>query len=176
LLLTACEGPVEPVRSGVGPLDPAFALGHAFQDATLEVSVDATLSGVDTGFDLKDGLPITVTATGIANGGDADSDPDGLPASSFHADCLAPGEPIYGLVGKVGAGPWVFVGSGPTELSGAGRLQLALNDDVNAYDDNSGSFEATIHYTCQPGHGFGDDNFYHCGPPDGPPAEGTGRP
>ena len=75
-----------------------------------------------------------------------------------------------GQCGRVGSGPWVEVGSGPTPLSGKGELVFAVNDD--AYGDNEGYFEVAVSYTttavtrtCWPGWGYGDTNHEHCGPP-----------
>ena len=74
---------------------------------------------------------------------------------------LQPAAPAYGLVGRVGNGPWTHVGTGPTKLSGAGDLVFAFNDDF--YVDNVGSFTLTVSYArgsasqesapCQPGMG-----------------------
>ena len=74
-----------------------------------------------------------------------------------------PGAPAWGLVGRVGGGPWVQIGTGPTRLSGTGELVFAVNDDLLA--DNSGSFTVTVSYSCWPGWGYGDENHTHCGPP-----------
>ena len=80
-----------------------------------------------------------------------------------------PGVPAYGLIGRVGSGPWVHVGSGPTTLTGDGILVLAVNDDL--YADNTGGSTATVtdrragRPDCYPGWGHGDDKHEHCGPP-----------
>jgi hypothetical protein len=135
-----------------------------------------TVPGVNTGLVLKKGHPVTVTATDtVCPGTGYCVGPDGNPAadtthSSFGGFVL-PGAPAYGLVGRVGTGPWVQVGSGPTTLSGKGVLVFAVNDDL--FGDNTGSFTATVSYTgtgggskdCYPGWGYGDANHEHCGPP-----------
>ncbi len=129
--------------------------------------------GFDTGFGVKDGLPVTVTATGtvkctaegfnefciVGPDGDPDFDTTTSPLGGF----LLPGAPAWGLVARAGDGPWTHVGSGPTELTGNGNLVFAVNDDL--YPDNLGSFTATVSYFCYPGKGNGDQNHYHCGPP-----------
>ena len=56
-----------------------------------------------------------------------------------------PGAPAWGLLARVGSGPWVQVGSGPTTVAGTGVLEFAVNDDFLA--DNTGS----VHR-----HGHGD--------------------
>lgn len=145
---------------------------------TTTVFVPATAGGtimgtgsvapVDTGFDLTAGVPVTISASGTASFcGPAYpqcfTDPDGAPADLVVPHPLLPGYPDGELVAKVGDGPWVAVGSGPTEVSGSGRLLLAYNDDI--YRDNSGGYTVTLSVTCQPGYGHGDKNHLHCGPP-----------
>ena len=141
----------------------------------------------DTGFDLLSGNPITVTASGLAqfcptpgpvggSGGGCSTNPSGpIPGSPSPAlvpggcpACPFPGAPVGTLIAKVGAGAAVVVGSGPTTLTGVGRLLFAYNDGYGAHFDNSGSYSVTITYNCQPGNGFGDRNHYHCGPPGNP--------
>jgi hypothetical protein len=113
---------------------------------------------------------VTVTATGAVcpfGGGGPCFGPGGNPSwdtavSSFGGFVL-PGAPAWGLVGRVGSGSWVQVGSGPTTLPGTGAVQFAVNDDL--FGDNVGSFSVTVSYTCWPGWGYGDRNHRHCGPP-----------
>lgn len=125
--------------------------------------------GVTTGLVLTAGMSVTVTATSaVCPFGDGFCPgPDGYvpwdtTTSSFGGFVL-PGAPAWGLVGRVGAGPWVQVGSGPTTLSGTGELVFAVNDDL--FSDNAGSFTVTVSYACWPGWGYGDENHTHCGPP-----------
>jgi len=114
--------------------------------------------GVNTGLVLKK-ASVTVTATGtvcyIAGGG-----------------CRGPDGNSEGisLIGRIGSGAWVGVGTGPTKMSGTGELAFAVSDSY--YADNTGSFEVTVTYkgsgvtrTCWPGWGWGDENHEHCGPP-----------
>jgi hypothetical protein len=157
------------------------------------------VSGVDTGLVLTDGMSVTATATGAvcASGdsscpgpnGDASYDTTGGWLGGF----VLPGAPAWGLVGRVGNGPWVQVGSGPTTLSGTGTLVFSVNDDY--FWDNGGSFTVTVTVStvtlssacfpgwgrgdtkhphvgppgridsCYPGHGYGDTNHSHSGPP-----------
>ncbi len=134
-----------------------------------------TVPGVKTGLVLKKGHPVTVTVTGtvcywpgppaiLCVGPDGDA---GLNTSN--PAFVLPGATGIALIGRVGNGPWVEVGSGAT-LSGKGELVFAVNDDY--FPDNTGSFEVTVSYeesgvtrTCWPGWGWGDDNHQHCGPP-----------
>lgn len=130
----------------------------------------STVPGVDTGLVLSNGQSITVTATGTACpfggsfycvGPDGDTSLDiTLPAGFLLRDA-----PPWGLVGRVGNGPWVQVGSGPTTLSGSGDLVFAMND--NSYGDNTGGFMVTVSLpdSCWPGYGNGDTRHDHAGPP-----------
>ncbi len=136
--------------------------------------------GVDTGLVLKKGRSVSVTATGtFCPGTGYCVGPDGYPSgdstdTSFGGFVL-PGAPAYGLVGRVGSGHWVHVGSGPTKLSGSGVLVFAVNDDY--FPDNSGDFTVTVTFSrgsasqvsaptsCHPGWGNGDANHDHTGPP-----------
>jgi hypothetical protein len=128
-----------------------------------------TVPGVNTGLVLEAGRPVTVTATGVmCAGGDSlcvgpDGDPSRDTTQSAFGGFVLPGAPAWGLVGRVGNGPWVQVGSGPTTLSGSGVLVFAVNDDL--FFDNTGGFTATVSYACWPGWGYGDANHDHCGPP-----------
>jgi hypothetical protein len=128
-----------------------------------------TVPGVDTGLVLQQGQSVTVTASGaVCPFGDSFCPgPNGYvpwdtTQSSFGGFPL-PGAPAWGLVGRVGSGSWVQVGSGPTVLTSTGSLVFAVNDDL--LTDNAGSFTVTVSYVCWPGWGYGDKNHDHCGPP-----------
>lgn len=176
------------------PIATVFAQGQSFQIATQTFSVPATAGDAsppttwfDTGFDLKAGNPINVTASGTAQFcptagpvfGGCSTTPDGPivnpnnpPPNPFPPGGCAPGGAgaplctanIGALIAVVGNGPAVLVGSGPTTLSGVGRLIFAYNDGYGDHYDNSGQYSVTITYLCQPGNGIGDQNHYHCGP------------
>lgn len=136
-----------------------------------------TVPGVDTGLVLESGQSVTVTATGAVcpfGNSIVCVGPDGEPSidttQSAYGGFVLPGAPAWGLVGRVGNGPWVQVGSGPTTLSGSGVLEFAVNDDL--FTDNTGSFTVTVSYSsssvpdsCYPGYGYGDSNHDHSGPP-----------
>lgn len=127
--------------------------------------------GVSTGLVLQPGEQVEVTATGamcpwgvaldycVGPNGDA----SWATTDSWYGGYLLPGAPAWGLVARVGAGPWMHVGSGPATLSGVGEIVFAVNDDL--FPDNTGHFVVTV--PCWPGWGRGDDNHLHCGPPGG---------
>ena len=153
----------------------AFAVaGHAGAARSTTVSGTFTVGGLtvpgaSTGLVLTAGMSVTVTATGAvcASGNTFCPGPNGNGAfnttTSSYGGFVLPGAPAWGLVGKVGSGPWVQVGSGPTKLTGTGELVFAVNDDL--LSDNTGSFTVTVSYSCWPGWGYGDKNHTHCGPP-----------
>lgn len=129
---------------------------------------DGTQSGsgpLATGFFLKDGLPVTVTASGtvawFAGTGGA-ATPDGV-MGLYAPGRLDTSKLPLSLLARVGTGPYQFVGSGPTTLSGSGELTFYMND--NFHGDNGGEWAVEVTYRCFPGKGKGDKNHYHCGPP-----------
>ena len=142
--------------------------------------------GVNTGLVLTRGMEVSVSASGSVCpfGSGACNGPNGVSSwntsVSSYGGFVLPGAPAWGLVGRVGDGPWVQVGSGAT-LSGTGPLVFAVNDDL--FVDNAGSFTVTVSYSCWPGWGYGDRNHTHCGPrglvgdpSDGPGADSTSSP
>ena len=172
VLAAACSEAAQPL--GPDGLTPVFAKssGLGNQSASDAYTVAANVEGwQDTGFTLKAGLPVVVTATGVANCGSAPC--AGGPAGAcpwWIKDCIAPsgllvpgGHP-FALYAQVGSGLPVFVGDGPTTLTGAGPLSFGYNDRLTTYGDNGGGFDVTVTYLCQPGNGRGDANHYHCGP------------
>lgn len=128
-----------------------------------------TVPGVSTGLVLEPGQQAEVTATGaMCPWGVAldycigpDGDASWVTTDSWYGGYLLPGAPAWGLVARVGTGPWMHVGSGSTTLSGAGEIVFAVNDDL--FPDNTGHFLVDV--PCWPGWGRGDDNHLHCGPP-----------
>ena len=124
----------------------------------------------NTGLVLTDGMSVTATAAGaVCAGNGYCPGPDGIVSQdttgTSYGGFVLPGAPAWGLVGRVGNGPWVQVGSGPTTLSGTGMLVFSVNDDL--FWDNTGSFTvtATLSYACFPGWGRGDAKHRHVGPP-----------
>jgi hypothetical protein len=107
------------------------------QTAVVGVFAGSDGIGQDTGLILQAGVPVTMTASGWFNcgGPGCDFDPNG--GGLGGGDFLAPGEPSFGLVARVGtSGPWTFIGDGPTQFSGSGELYFAIND--NYFPDNYG--------------------------------------
>lgn len=156
----------------------AVAQVGAAESTTVHTVGSSGVPGADTGLVVADGATVTVTATGTVcpGGGFACVTPDGDPTrdttQSGYGGFLLPGAPAWGLVARVGSGPWVHVGSGQTTLSGNGNLVFAVNDDY--FGDNWGTFTATVSVStseapepssCKPGWGYGDENHDHCGPP-----------
>ncbi len=156
----------------------ATAIGPVEITTTTYVVGGSTVPGVTTGLVLN-GNSVTVTATGaicpkgavVCPGPNGDSSYN--TSSSPYGGFPAPGAPAWGLVARVGSGPWTHVGSGPTTVSGTGALAFAVNDDY--LGDNSGSFAVTVTASgsgspgtgsgCTPGWGNGDKNHTHAGPP-----------
>lgn len=150
------------------------AAAHASAGAPTTVSQtytvgSLTVPGASTGLVLAGGS-VTVTGSGsVCPFGlfGACFGPNGTTSHdttvSSYGGFVLPGAPAWGLVGRVGAGPWIQIGTGPTTLSGIGQVVLAVNDDL--FSDNRGSFSATVSWSCWPGWGYGDKNHTHCGPP-----------
>jgi hypothetical protein len=90
----------------------------------------------DTGLDLTAGVSVMVTATGtahycdscVAQFGTNDVDPNGR-SDPGGPTTLAPTLRAISLIARVGSAAPVFVGTGPTRLTGSGRLQFAINDN-----------------------------------------------
>jgi hypothetical protein len=62
-----------------------------------------------------------------------------------NSDCLLNGAPYGALIGKIGNGTPFIIGSGMgKKVSEDGTLQLAINDQMIYYEDNSGSYSVTI--------------------------------
>jgi hypothetical protein len=134
-------------------------------------------AAVNTNLVLRPGKAVTVTAIGTFcpwGVGNPCVGPDGDPSintlQSSYGGYVVPGADAWALVARVGSGPWVEVGSGPTRMSGDGVLVLAVNDDEWA--DNFGGYLVTVSKArggpereCWPGWGWGDENHEHCGPP-----------
>ena len=121
---------------------------------------------VDTGFVLKAGLPVSVTATGTAcvdpSSSSFCSGPNGLGAGP--GDILLPSASWGSLIGRIDGGAPFAVGAGPTTITGSGALQFAQNDSLGN-QNNTGAFQATITFTCLPVNGNGNRRFYPCASP-----------
>jgi hypothetical protein len=154
--------------TAAAPFVLALAIqGSAGGAASVYTVGSTTVPGVSTALIVKNGQNATVTATGAVCpwGTSVCVGPNGGSSAIAGSGFLLSGVPSWGLVARVGSGPWVHVGSGPTKLSGSGVLVFAMND--NYYPDNTGTFMVTVTLSnaCYPGHGYGDTNHQHCGPP-----------
>ncbi|MEU6218775.1 hypothetical protein ABZ845_14830 [Streptomyces sp. NPDC047022] len=86
---------------------------------------------------------VQVTAAGVIGSGiRTDVGPDGDTATLAGTRFPLAGVPRWSLMGRVGDGPWRYIGAGPTVLPGDGELYLAVDDD--RYGDNSGVFRAGV--------------------------------
>lgn len=138
------------------------ATGTLVISASLQVTVPGTAGGtvntnieggpaaalgtppVDSGIFLNAGSAVTITAAGAVSWYDAGTAPPNG-ALPWQPNFLAPSPtPGISLIARIGAGPWQFVGSGPTTLIASvdGVLQFAVNDSY--YGDNGGAWVATI--------------------------------
>lgn len=108
---------------------------------------------LQTGFVLKKGLSVTIKATGTAYTAICSpacgTGPNGNANIICPISCPGPGLVAYSLIGKVGRGHVLFIGSGTRTVYGRGRLALAYNDGV--YTDNSGGYTVSLIYRCRLG-------------------------
>ena len=152
------------------------AAGGAATTTYAYVVPGSTVPGLTTGLAVDPAANVTITATGAicpygssfcpGPNGDESWNTTGILNGGFPL----PGAPAWGLLARVGDGPWVHVGGGPTTITGTGVLEFAVNDDF--LPDNVGAFNVTVTVsastttaTCKPGWGYGDKNHEHCGPP-----------
>jgi hypothetical protein len=103
---------------------------------------------VDTGIDIEPGDRLTYLVTGSIWAGFCaigDTDPNGY--GSPDPKYPLPSEPGFSLIGRVGNGPYFFIGDGQqphtrTDFQTTGRLFLRTNDDIPG--NGSGSFGVRI--------------------------------
>jgi hypothetical protein len=117
--------------------------------------------GMDTNVDIQAGQVVRIVAGGQAWYGNdagpgwsgyASTDPNGQRyingtpvGSKFDGSAVQPYAPIGALLGRIGSGPWFFVGSaGSFTASVGGRLYLLYNDASWGYGDNSGGYSVTV--------------------------------
>ncbi|MEV6022222.1 hypothetical protein [Streptomyces sp. NPDC052036] len=113
---------------------PAVAGPHGFPNATGEI---------DTGVCVREAVRLTATGLiAITSNGTPTFGPGGDPTRLAGQGFPLQGVPSWSLIGRIGNGPWQYIGTGPTTLVGRGELFLAVNDDF--YSDNSGFFTATV--------------------------------
>ncbi len=102
----------------------------------------------DTGLLLAPGAMFTVHAEGRwtdCTNHTCAATPDGIGMQHF-AGCtfIAPELSAGSLIARTGKQEAVFVGTGPTTITGYGKLKFAINDCYFA--DNSGGFTVTVTY------------------------------
>lgn len=134
-------------RGSGGPVCPIMQ--QTVPSATVQVPAKAGPTGfpgatgeVDTGVCVR--RSVTVTATGAIgiDGTQVTYGPQGATTTTAGPGFPLQGVPKWSLIGRIGNGPWQYIGAGPTTLVGRGELYLAVNDDF--LSDNSRSFMANI--------------------------------
>lgn len=126
-----CPVVQRPLQSITVPV-PATAGPTVFPGAT---------GPADTGVCVRRAVQVTATRT-IGTGGGTAVGPDGDTTTLADSRYPLPGVPRWSLIGRIGNGPWRYIGAGPTALVGNGELYLAVNDDV--YGDNDGAFTTAV--------------------------------
>ncbi|BCJ67605.1 hypothetical protein [Polymorphospora rubra] len=120
----------------------------AADPATVAMPVD--VNPYRTGIVLAEGEGVTVSASGVIGywGGSFESGdvvpPAGHPTIRHLGNAVAPQLPALALIGRVGSGPYRYIGAGPTTLGGVGELELVINDDVAAFPDNNGTWQLVL--------------------------------
>jgi hypothetical protein len=125
---------------------------------SIMVPVVLTQSYTDTGLQVSEGQTVSISATGDLNwctghcpaGQNPPASPGGMPWNQFQTACtaigqqfVAPGLPVWSLLGKIGDGQPFEVGTQTTfQASSSSELYLGVNDCY--YGDNSGSWTATV--------------------------------
>jgi hypothetical protein len=110
-------------------------------------TMPATTQWLDTGLTVRQGQPLTISATGeIRLSADANdkATPNGALSGRRAANAPLPDALAGALIGRIGNGRPFGIGAGPSNISApaSGRLYLGINDD--GMGDNSGQFEVRI--------------------------------
>ncbi len=119
--------------------------------AAWQVRVPGSAGWVATGLSMTPNQPLTFSTKGIAITGPlrdfpgARSGPDGQPtvcSTIEGSPCALDGAPYGALIGRIGPGGTPFVMGALITLNApaTGELFLAVNDNVDFYADNAGSF------------------------------------
>ena len=116
---------------------------------TVTIKIPADKLWVDTGITVKSGQTLTIKASGSLNMGGGDPtwfvpSPNGKYNSWCTGGCAYKRMPNGVLVGKIDSGNPFLVGSFCNRTATTGSLYLAVNDNISYYNDNEGSFTATI--------------------------------
>lgn len=150
-------------RSSAPASSPAPIARPGGHSVTVTVPAAAD-GGVPAGITTTAGGSYRITATGSAQYGDSSGDaclgypithPDGSRyldgqdcGPRYDPGATLPTSPIGLLIWRIGDGPWQPAPASFTATA-AGPLFLAYNDDPGQYQDNTGSYTATV--TCSQG-------------------------
>lgn len=112
---------------------------------TVKLSVPATTMWMKTPVKLTAGESASITATGTISYGSGDPNCQGIPITpdGCAAETAAVAGPAGALVGRVGAGQPVVLGSSAT-VTGPGTIMLGINDWETELGNNTGAFAVTI--------------------------------
>jgi len=135
--------------------------------AARTVAVTAAQPWTDTGVDVIG--PMTMQASGIINvgGPEANLAPAGSVTgcvagpSSFGGRWVADGFPCWSLIGRIGNGQPFRVGNGGSFSVPVGRLYLGVDDEVDFFGDNSGSWTVQMTFAVPP-NCANTGGAYHC--------------
>ncbi len=120
------------------------------------VRLPADAGWMDSAYLVSEGVPVGITAKGQATTArpqdypDAISGPDGQPTGCWMFDevspCALDGAPYGALIGKIGpdGDPFVIGSSFVLYPNASGDLYLAVNDNLDWYGDNRGSYIVLI--------------------------------
>lgn len=112
------------------------------------IAVQGNQAWTDTGWIVRRGDRVSITATGTINfaqgGGDVTSTPDGnFDFTGPRNRYPVPSVPVGALIGRIDNNPAFAVGHGQTiTMPASGRLFLGVNDDE--FSDNSGAFNVVL--------------------------------
>jgi Hsp70 protein len=145
LLPIAIAGVIVVAAAVVGAIVP---LGGGGKPSSATVTVRGDQAWTETSIDVSPGDSVTVEASGTVNlpqaaGPAGDADP-ALTVFNVKVDGKPLEAPHGSLIGKVGNGAPFVIGEKDTfQVAAAGRLSLGVNDE--GVDNNSGSYQASIH-------------------------------
>jgi len=116
---------------------------------TVTIKIPADKLWVDTGVDVKKGQTVIITASGWGSTCTGHREcnipsPEGNGALCV-PNCLMNYVDYGALLGQISSsGPFYVGKSFTTTADESGTLYLAINDIISQYEDNAGSFVATI--------------------------------
>jgi hypothetical protein len=129
----------------VGLLLTTLPARGASSPKTVKLSVPASTMWMKTPVKLAAGESASITATGTISYGSGDPACQGIPitADGCAAESPAVPGPAGALVGRVGAGKPVVLGSSAT-VTGPGTIMLGINDWETEFGNNTGALSVTI--------------------------------